>query len=245
MSTTIQDNTAYTEGNTGWSDTGSDLAVVPVNTAFDALPTVLANDQLVSAVIDDLVQDIAQDEAATQGQPLSEDEQILHELLNMSRQWIAMSVIQQVYESNMQVLRSISGVKSEANNFLKRSEDYVTNPFISLSLIDQMNSGGYGLNGSDLAQGNVDTARCLPEDGLTGDVTEQEMYNQLIATLTQQWLDLQSGQTAWQGLSTGLDSLVYNNALTNNRLDNQNTTMGAQITNSDLQNIMTQLQNLL
>lgn len=241
MSNTIQDSSVYTANISDWSATDSSLLATPVEVAFDVLPSVLVSDQLVSAVIDDLIQDIAEEEAVSQGQPLSEDEQVLHELLNMSRQWIAMSVIQQVYESNMRVLRSMSGVKSEGNNFLSRSDDYVTNPFISLSLIDEMNSGDYGVGDTIFSQDNSDGMG----NGQGGEITEQEMYDQLLQTLTQQWLDLQDGQTAWQGLSNGLDSLVYNNALTNTRVNNQNTSLSAQVNGFDVQSVLTTLQNLL
>jgi hypothetical protein len=241
MSNSIQDNTGYVEGVPTWSGTDAGLAVTPVDVAFDVLPVVMVNEQLMSSVVSDLVQDIAEDETAAQQQPLSEDEQILQQLLNMSREWVAMSVMQQVYESNMRVLRSISGVKSEANHFLKRSDDYVTNPFISLSLIDQMDSGY--TSGNDFPPNcTVDTT---PEAGQNNAGTEQDTYDQLLQTLTRQWLDLQDGQTVWQGFSNGLDTLVYNNALTNNRLENQNTSMAAQMNGADLQSILTTLQNLL
>lgn len=189
--------------------------------ALVAVPTAVAGEAVVSVVVGDLIQDIRQD---TQEPPKTEQERQLQLLLNMSRTMLALQIIQDVYEANMQALLSISDIKIQTNPFQRRSDDYFKNPFEEISLLGQMPGG----------TGQLPCLCAVTDDAPVEPTAEEALFGQLMQVLGEQWAQAQQGQTEWLIWDASLDTLLENNIRNNNTLDNQNTSLMAYLNDWEL-----------
>lgn len=240
MVDTIQDVCSYTDDllreNVENSCVNSLLFVS--DDAFALLPSVdLLAGTAVTASVVQIVQSISNDPEVNIS-PGRRDS-LLQQVQQLNQQWQVLQILQRVYENNMQTLRNVSGIKSAANNYLRPSDTYFSNPFADLVELEQL----------EMAQSN--STSC---DG--NDIDMQTQLNQLIAgvdnntlqqlndLLTQQWLSLQSAQTAWKTAQSELNAVETTDSLSSNRLNNQDTTTAAYLADMGLKVLLVSVADL-
>jgi hypothetical protein len=214
----------------------------------DILPSILTDGEAVSAVVEELVQGIQQEEVVQTelreeiaNSPEMTEEQAIRQMQSMARQWMALEVLQRVFEMNMQTLRSISGIKSQANGYLKSSNNF-NNPFMDLSVLAQLQTAPTPGTEPQQQCGQQASTSANTEQTLS---PEDEILAQLMDLLSQQWLSLQSGQVEWKTLENALNANDILNVLNNNLLDNQSTSTSAQLADLNISSVIMQIQDIL